>query len=793
DLELADPAVKEVRLNPSAREGRPQGQNLLARVADGKNRVTALLGALARLDLAWKGPAPPPSGPPVLTAEGRVIVHVGENHLITDLAFTLKALRGQTAAWRFLLPGPAKLDPARAPDPRIQGITQPDKANPGLNVLQLKAPTADPLEVALQIVQTRSGPSQAVGPFAVLGAFPHTGTVLVAAPPHLRLTPQVRGEPQVTLTPRVLTDEERRREPEAVAAFEYRTLLAPEGGGSPVPAPPPFLQIDVEKVQAGSATQTSHTLKLTERGWRLTTDVEVTPQGAGGVDRVEFFVPPGWEEVRRVPRPDTAGARMEGDTAAGTVLVTLPAKRTDPFHVALDALYPLAPAEGTVGQAQPFGTLTLELPRPRKTIDRGGLVTVQVPRGTELVAPQPPDPAWEGLAPGKAEYGWRTEHTPERVTVSWRVPRPEVAARLVADVTVSGGQVRVRQQCVFPTPPLPAQVLLWVPESLGTDRVQLAPERGRPVKAEEVPLPPKAGFRAWLVVLTAAVDRDHPLVLDYSFPLPEPAGSGMTWRPFTVPLIVPEQAGRAETTVHVWCEPGGQPVLAGGPWEEFSELTDRDVVPPLCLRGRRPEQAPALRLYETASALALVSVERALVRVTVDEQGGQEYRARFLLPQVLAPYLDLEFPAPVAGLNPTARLQAADQEKQVGWVAVDENGQPSPAGKVARLQVPEPFARKPLLLDVAYPLPADRAPGSGLLQTMLYPPVLRGDVGRFPLRVEVRLPEAWVPIYPEGDFALEQRWGWRGAWPAPRPSVTEADLEGWLLSGYETRLPRKGP
>jgi hypothetical protein len=793
DLELTDPAVKEVRLKPSAREGRPLSQDLPARVVEGKNRVTALLGAVGRLDLSWKGPAPPPAGPVVLSAEGHLTVHVGENHAVTGLTFTLKPLRGQTAEWRFLLPGPAKLDPARAPDPRIQGLDQPDRANPGLNVLHLKGPTAEPLEVALQLVQTRTGSSLAVGPFAVLGAFPHTGSLLVAAPPHLRLTPQVRGEPQVTVTRRELTDEERRREPQAVLAFNYRTLLAAEGTGPPTPPLPPFVQIDVEQVRAGSATETAHTLKLTDRGWRLTTDITVTPQGADGVDRLEIYVPPRCEEVRRVPRPDTAGARMEVDNASGLVLVTLPAKRTEPFHVGLEGFYPLPPAEGTVSQPPAQGTVTLELPRPRRTIDRGGQVTVQVPRGTELVAPQPPAPAWEGLPPGKAEYGWHTEHMPERVTVSWRMPRPEVAARLVADVTVVGGQARVHLQCIFPTPPLPAQVLLWVPESLSQDRIQLAAERGRPATADEVPLPPKkAGFRAWLVVLTAAVDREHPLALDYSFALPEPEAKGRPLR-FAVPLIVPEQTGRAETSVRVWTEPGSLPVFAGGGWEDFSELGDRDVAPSLCLRSRRPEQAPVLRLDMAGAALALVSVERALVQVQVDESNAQTYRARFLLPRVLAPYLDLEFPAPLAGLAPVVRLQADDQVRKVTWAAVDENGQPAPGGKVARVPVPEPFARKPLLLDVVYQLSPDRAPGSGPLQAMLYPPALRGDVGRFPVRCEVRLPAAWVPIYPDGDFAAEQRWSWRGKLLAPWPPAQAADLEGWLFGGYEARFPRKGP
>src|SRR5262249_48617207 len=156
--------------------------------------------------------------------------------------------------------------------------------------------------------------------------------------------------------------------------------------------------------------------------------------------------------------------------ASGTVQVSLAAKKTEPFRVTLEGLYPLPPGEGWTAQPAARGTTTLELPRPRQTRDLGAQVTVVVPREMELVAPQPPGPVWEGLLPGKSEHTWRGEHSPERVTVSWHVPRPEAAADSVADVTLTGRQAQVRQRLVFPTP-ASARVLLWVPEALDPDRV----------------------------------------------------------------------------------------------------------------------------------------------------------------------------------------------------------------------------------------------------------------------------------------------------------------------------------
>jgi hypothetical protein len=789
DLDLPDPAVKDVRLTVPGKEGRPTTQALPVRVADGKNRVSALLGALSRLELAWKGPAPPLAGPPLLTAEGHITVRIVASGVLTDMSFSLKPLRGQTSQWRFLLPPRTELVSPRPPDERVADFRQPDPKNPLLHVLQLKGSGAEPLDVSFQAFQPRAEGSLPVGPFAVLGAFPHTGTLLVTAPPELRLTPQPRGEPQVTLSPRELTDEERRRDPNAVA-FTYRAMQAVEVKPPPAPPPPPFLQLDLETVKEAGAAHVAHTLRLTDRGWRLTTDIDVTPVRAGGVDQLEVKVPAGWEDLRRVSPAGAAGQRLDVD-AASVAQVPLGGKKTDRFRVTLEALYPVPAAPGLGPQPAPHGALALELPEPLKVLDRGGQVTVVVPREMELVAPAPPDPAWEGLPPGKSEHTWRTDHLPERASVSWRTPRPDVAADSVADVTLSGRQAQVRQRLVFPTPQPGGPVLLWVPESLNPDRVALVGDRARAVPAaDEGAAPPKtAGFRAWLVRLAAAVDKDHPLVVDYSFDLPGRGAEGRARR-FTLPLLLPESASRVETLVRLYSEPGTRPVLiAGGSWEEVSDLGDRDTLPALCLRGRRPDQPPALLVNEPAAAPpAGVQVERALVQARVGENGSQWYRVRLLVAHVYAPHLDVELPGPPAGLNLKATLLAEKRTRSVNVLPVDENGQPSDTGRIARVPVPPELARKPLILALEYQLLSGRAPDSGLLQTTLVPPLLRGDVGRVPVRVQVRLPANWVPIYLGGGFSVEQRWGWRGWLPAPQPALSSADLERWLHSGFESRF-----
>jgi hypothetical protein len=76
---------------------------------------------------------------------------------------------------------------------------------------------------------------------------------------------------------------------------------------------------------------------------------------------------------------------------------------------------------------------------------------------------------------------------------------------------------------------------------------------------------------------------------------------------------------------------------------------------------------------------------------------------------------------------------------------------------------------------------------SGLLQTPLQPPLLRGDPGRVPARWQVTLPASWVAVGPEGGPGSERVWGPRGWLLAPRLAVTSADLERWFLEDGRTQ------
>jgi hypothetical protein len=522
---------------------------------------------------------------------------------------------------------------------------------------------------------------------------------------------------------------------------------------------------------------------LTERGWRLTTEIDVIPLRAGGVDYLEVQLPPGYTEGPRGPRPVPSGQRIEIDMAAGMAKVFLNARTTEPFRVTLEGTYRPGPEPH---RAQ------LELPQPRKTLDRGGQVTVVLPRDMELVPPAADDPTWAGLPAGRWEHSWRTERAPDRVEVAWRVPRIEVVADATADVTLTGGLAQVRQRLVFPTAPPPVRVLLWVPNTLDADRLRVS-DRGRTAAPGEGDPPPRVrdGFRPWLVDVTAPLDKEHPLVLEYSFALPESDPSTRT-RTFPLPLVVPDPATQVETRLHVWCEPGARVVAVHDKvWERCDELGDRDTVPALCLLGQRPEQAPVVSLAQLAGAgQPTALIERALVQATVEDRGAQQVTALFLVNHLLTPHLDVQLPAPLVTLDMEASLRNQQREIKVTPTVVEENGQPVEGGKVIRLSIPAEFMRQSFVVTLSYHLAAERVPESDGWRSLIVPPQPRGDLGRFPVRFQVHLPAAWVPLYPDGGVTFEQRWGWRGWLLGPRPGMNEADLEHWFEPRQQPELPR---
>jgi hypothetical protein len=720
-------------------------------------------GPAEKLDIAWKGPNPAPGGAPVLTAEGRINVRLAPGQMFTEVELVLKAQAGQTQQWQLLVPPGAELKLEPADEDRVQAVRVDDKTykHASLRTIVLKEAGGDPLKVSITARGQPPLPNApvAVGPFFVKGAFRQTGAILISNTIH-DLRPQF--QPRCPMEARALSEEERR---DLTAAFKYwNPVEVKEPRAATGPASLSLLDLDAETVRGQIEVRVTHTLTLQpekvdgQRAWRVATVLDAKPVRAE-VDHLDVDLPLEWDfDQERSPGATDRVRHVEYDADKRRVRFYLARSVNEPlkpFQLTLEARSRNVPKEN--------GPAVLPLPRPSDTLDAGGhQVTVRVDKGLELLTPEHVIPPLEPGTRETHEQTWRARRYPERIEVAWQRYQPEPRVEAVIDLTLGPREATVRHtlRLQFLRGPL-TQIELKVPEALAG--------REPMVEGGTFEGPAKAGVR--LVKLPESVGKEHRLVLEYSFPLTETRPGELA-----VPLVTP-QVSQGETKVRVWAEPGCLPV-AGEPWveEAVEEVPGMNRLPALVVRCQQPNQQLSLRLCEGTGATVTALIERVLVRVVVLDDGGQNYRTSFLVSQLANRSLDVELPAPVATLNPRVTLDG----KEVTPGTVDETGQQANAGRTLRLRLPESLHRE-AVLEVSYQIPAGRA-ASGLVQTVLSPPVLKGDLGRAPVRWQVSLPPGWVALAPEVGPGTERTWARRGWLLAPRLTTTSADLERWFAA-----------
>jgi hypothetical protein len=178
-------------------------------------------------------------------------------------------------------------------------------------------------------------------------------------------------------------------------------------------------------------------------------------------------------------------------------------------------------------------------------------------------------------------------------------------------------------------------------------------------------------------------------------------------------------------------------------------------------------------------------IERALIQATIGNSGFQNYRAWFLLRTGGARTLDVELPAPLAGINLRIELDG----RPAAPMALDENGKPSDMGRMARISLGASADSAPVILRVEYQLAPGRSGSGGLLQSALQPPIVRAEAGWNPVRWQVALPSAWLPIDADAAFQADQQWGWRGWLWCMRPALSNGDAEGWSMGPDAVGMP----
>ncbi len=296
-------------------------------------------------------------------------------------------------------------------------------------------------------------------------------------------------------------------------------------------------------------------------------------------------------------------------------------------------------------------------------------------------------------------------------------------------------------------------------------------KRLRVVEGGRLEAPNDSQYRS--VALNAATGQEQILVLDYSFPLSE----SVNGKPAEMPLIRPQTQAQGEARVRIWDDAGPFPVLVGDLWIEqpIEEVVGKRGLPVLVLSSNSLSSVLSLRLGDARPAPVTVFMERALIRAQITEN-GTSYRASYLIGRLAKRTLDLELPAPVSTLNLRITLDGLSLPVQT----LDDFGQPSDLGRIARLRLSPEIARKNSILDVSYQVTAPRI---GFLRAVLRQPILKGDSGRVPVRWLVSLPPSWLTITPEsGEPHTWSRQGWL---LAPRPDLTNADMERWFAAGSD--------
>jgi hypothetical protein len=733
DIELP-PGSRDPRVGGKAPEG---GTKLKGRTLSGP------VGPLEKLDLSWGSPAA--AGTPVTDARGAVTVKVGPRETTCEANLTLRVLGGQVKEWQLLVPPGAQITTDMA---RVETIIA-DKKFPARRTLRLKEATSDPLTVTVRTIgpTPRTGAGKAsVGPFTVVGAKEQKGTALVsntAQEYHLDLKPL--GD----LRRRGLAEAELKRDPSLVAAFDY----GPDGASGPS-----WLDIEAEHVAGQIKARSTHVLRLVmdDDGpfWRVETTALVTPRWAD-VGRLSVELPKNceWE-----PEPNqAAGPRVRSASFdPGTRHVEFRLKRTGepgnkPFTVRVVARY-----TGTVPLT---GDATLTLPRPGGTLDPDGAVTVHAPPGLELLPADNPALELTRQAPHELAYNI-TQRRLRSVALSWRPYRAPVEVASLVYLTLVPGEGSVTHELTykFPAVEAPRELHLRLPAAIAAS-VKVTHGTAS-VQGNQLRFAPPA---------------DGKLVLTYAFPLPADG-------PIGVPLAVPEGASRVETKALVWSEAGWLPALApdegekkeGPDWRAapIEEVKGRPGLPVLVARVSAAPSVLRLRRGEAGT----VNVSRALVRATVHEAGDQEYHVSYRVEWLSDTHIDFTLPFHYRAMN----LRAEIAGKKV--VLEELPAEPSLRGKLVRLRLAPGLLRGPAVLDLKYELPPEKGNPFGV--TLETPKLVDCPPG-LSVRWQIITPPGWVLLGPEPGASMPRTWGLSGWLLAPRPTITQADLEQWLVEKRE--------
>jgi hypothetical protein len=695
----------------------------------------------------------------------------------TELLFETKLrLQGTAKEWKFVAPANAEVS-VRRWSPSSEGsnkstelpfeqsptIVRPEPNQPPIWRLQFR--DAIPLDLLVAIHSRTPRPSgndsksrgpYPIGPFAALDVTSQSGTIRVKIPPHLRITPQLKGD----------TRKREVEDPLSEAVFGYTSLTTNKDNlpGSPV-------DLDIRIVPGSIQTSTTHRLELVERGWAIRTEIQINPIRVD-VDRIEIEIPAAkdFQDAVFLPADIVEGTSIlrEMTPQRRVMEVKLIAPQRLPFHLQIDAVYP---------QSTDATEATLTLPRVLNTLHREAQLSVTVPEDREIrggVRTWLNNKLGTTITPLKIDEQKATitsSRSPiAQLELSWKHYQPHFRMDSIGDVTLTDGWHRVQQRfhCFFYSKP-PRKLRFHL-----TDTEMLRTGFNSSIGTLE-----SLGGDRWQIDLPPDTAKEFTFRFDFAFRV-DPKGNKSSDR-LRIPYFWAEGAIQSNYRMRFWRDPTSfHPPIPTHPsegWQPISlEIVPEESHLPLWVVSTQdPSSTLSVELIKESESnpsrsAVQVWIERSLIQV---QSGDSVYRfrARYYLRKWFGRQFELDVPG-----NAT-ELQVFLQGKGIDVSELPRN--PNDPGKTFQVAIPI-WTGEPLLVEVRYQVPL-----SSSWSVRFTPPRIRGSSNTSFTRWQIGLPGRLLPLCFNDSAIFEERWSLRNGLPTTVPSRSIAELDRWFMGGIE--------
>ena len=734
------------------------------------------------LSLVWKEPVSLSGNAPLAKVNAEIKVDIDEKDIYITAELTLDDSRLQTKDWRLLLPPQANVEVKHIPGGLTYEWIKPDKKTP-YHILRTSDATAESWKVTVTMHVPRPNPGArvAIGPFQVVDAFQHVGTITVSMKADASF-----GQRLVYTR----SDKTIQKNGGAEPKFFYRAPLVTEKNlkSMQVKEAPLELEWKFEKTQL--ETQVEHTLKLrtTTQGWEIdaTTRIHVNALFSA-LHAVDLKLPqPRWVALIGTATPGLAfpGSlawagmwKLFGrpyadefdvfDEKSGTPLKLVPQDATGKMRALLDRSP--APKEITllvkykVRVPAPQQHVRLDLPRPLGTKDRGAKLSIQTDKRIELL--HGPEGAEEPV-PDRDHFDLSWDQAPSVVDLAWKPYRREVVAHSTLDITLHERTAQVKQILQFPRDPAASdpdprnpQISLHVPRAI--DHVTVV-SGGKIIQHDP------ARQTLWL---RPSVDGDKvDLALQYDLDITDTHS-------LDVKSIWPANLSQKDVKVRVWSSTGitarlSEDLANRGMWKERSieKVEGVDQFPLMVLQAVGSNLRLSLKIENAATTTPVAFLaERALIQVRVLSDGGQECRARYLIHRIHAPHVDIELPR--FRDQPTFTIG----KKAINFQMID-------AGDRIRVKLYPELVALPAVLEIKYTIPAGALESNSFWRTTMHAPVFHSAVVIRQMRWQLTTTKPMIAASLERNAQAFVQWRWQSWLPTPESSVTSADWVSWLTA-----------